>query len=121
MKRLRHRAIMELIRAGEVSSQEELMRGLKARDITVSQSTLSPDIQELKLVKSAGAYTAVDSEPARPSEESLRRIIREFLVVIDVAQNSVVLKTGSGHASILSQALDETACRDSIGSIAAYN
>ena len=112
---------MELIRAGEVSSQEELMRGLKARDITVSQSTLSRDIQELKLAKSAGVYTAVDSEPARPSEESLRRIIREFLVDIDVAQNIVVVKTGSGHASTVSQALDETGWPESIGSIAGEN
>ena len=112
---------MELIRAGEVSSQEELMRGLKARDITVSQSTLSRDIQELKLAKSAGVYTAVYSEPARPSEESLRRIIREFLVDIDVAQNIVVVKTGSGHASTVSQALDETGWPESIGSIAGEN
>ncbi len=112
---------MELIRAGEVSSQEELMRGLKARDIAVSQSTLSRDIQELKLAKSAGVYTAGDSEPARPSEESLRRIIREFLVDIDVAQNIVVVKTGSGHASTVSQALDETGWPESIGSIAGEN
>jgi len=82
---------------------------------------LSRDIQELKLAKSAGVYTAVDSEPARPSEESLRRIIREFLVDIDVAQNIVVVKTGSGHASTVSQALDETGWPESIGSIAGEN
>ena len=120
-KRLRHRAILELIRAGEISSQEELMRGLRARDIEVSQSTLSRDIQELKLAKSAGVYTVVDSEPPRPSEDSLRRIIREFLVDIDVAQNIVVVKTGSGHASTVSQALDEAGLPESIGSIAGEN
>src|SRR5437867_12367247 len=118
MKRLRHRAILELIRAGEISSQEELMRGLRARDIEVSQSTLSRDIQELKLAKSAGAYTVVDSEPPRPSEDSLRRIIRDFLVDIDVAQNTVVVKTGSGHASSVSAALEEAGLPDSLGSIA---
>jgi len=121
MKRLRHRAILELIRAGEISSQEDLMRGLKARDIAVSQSTLSRDIQELKLAKSAGVYTVVDSEPTRLSEESLRRIIREFLVDIDVAQNIVVVKTGAGHASTVSQALDEAGWPESIGSIAGEN
>jgi len=121
MKRLRHRAILELIRAGEITSQEELMRGLKARDIAVSQSTLSRDIQELRLAKSAGVYTVVDSEPAKPSDESLRRIIREFLVDIAVAQNIVVVKTGSGNASTVSQALDEAGWPESIGSIAGEN
>jgi len=121
MKRLRHRAILELIRAGEITSQEELMRGLKARDIAVSQSTLSRDIQELRLAKSAGVYTVVDSEPAKPSDESLRRIIREFLVDIAVAQNIVVVKTGSGNASTVSQALDEAGWPESIGRIAGEN
>ncbi|PYS51082.1 MAG: hypothetical protein DMG13_19705 [Acidobacteria bacterium] len=118
---MRHRAILELIRAGEITSQEELMRGLKARDIAVSQSTLSRDIQELRLAKSAGVYTVVDSEPAKPSDESLRRIIREFLVDIAVAQNIVVVKTGSGNASTVSQALDEAGWPESIGSIAGEN
>jgi transcriptional regulator of arginine metabolism len=121
MKRLRHRAILELIRAGEITSQEELMGGLKARNIAVSQSTLSRDIQELKLAKSAGVYTVVESEPARPSEESLRRIIREFVVDVDGAQNIVVVKTGPGHASTVSQALDDAGWPESIGSIAGEN
>ena len=94
------------------------MRGLKARNIAVSQSTLSRDIQELRLAKTAGVYTVVEAEPIKPTEESLRRIIREFLVDIDVAQNIVVLKTGPGHASIVSQALDDADWPESIGSIA---
>jgi arginine repressor len=49
MKRLRHNAILEIIRSGEIASQEELMLGLKSRNIDVSQSTLSRDIQELRV------------------------------------------------------------------------
>src|SRR5215831_20593463 len=90
MKRLRHNAILEIIRSGEIGSQEDLMLGLKARHIEVSQSTLSRDIQELRLAKTGGMYTVVDSEsPSKPSDESTRRILREFLVDIDVAQNIV--------------------------------
>jgi transcriptional regulator of arginine metabolism len=121
MKRLRHKAILELVRSGEIGSQDELMRGLKDRDIDVSQSTLSRDIQELRLAKTGGFYTVVDSEPARPSEESFRRILSEFMVDVDVAQNIVVVKTGPGHASTVSQALDEAGWPESIGSIAGEN
>ncbi len=98
------------------------MRGLKASHIEVSQSTLSRDIQELRLAKAGGVYAVVDSEvPGKPSEESWRRIIREFLIDVDVAQNIVVVKTGAGHASTVSQALDETGWPEAIGTIAGEN
>jgi transcriptional regulator of arginine metabolism len=121
MKRLRHKAILELVRSGEIASQEDLMRGLKGRNIEVSQSTLSRDIQELRLAKSGGIYTLVDAEPPKPSEDALRRIVREFLVDVDVAQNIVVVKTGPGHASTVSQALDDAGWPESIGTIAGEN
>jgi transcriptional regulator of arginine metabolism len=122
MKRLRHKAILDIIRTGEIASQEELMVGLKARHIEVSQSTLSRDIQELRLAKTGGVYTVMDAEPAtKPSDESFRRIIREFLVDVAVANNIVVVKTGAGHASTVSQALDEAGWPEAIGSIAGEN
>jgi transcriptional regulator of arginine metabolism len=122
MKRLRHNAILEIIRSGEISSQEDLMHGLKARHIEVSQSTLSRDIQELRLAKTAGVYPVVDSETSsKASDESIRRIIREFLIDVDVAKNIVVVKTGPGHASTVSQALDEAGWPEAIGTIAGEN
>ena len=123
MKRQRHKAILDLVRSGEIASQDDLMRGLKSRNIDVSQATLSRDIQELRLAKAGGVYVVVDGEPAsRPaSEDSWRRIIREFLVDVDVAQNIVVVKTGAGHASTVSQALDETGWPEAIGTIAGEN
>src|SRR5437868_8447371 len=101
MKRKRHNAILDLVRSSEIASQEDLMLGLKARHIEVSQSTLSRDIQELRLAKAGGIYAVVEGEPAaKPqADESWRRIFREFLVDVAVAQTIVVVKTGPGHAS----------------------
>src|SRR5437016_8070888 len=122
MRRQRHNAIIDLVRSGEIASQEDLMRDLKARNIAVSQSTLSRDIQELRLAKAGGIYTFVDPEAATPhSEGSLARIIRDFMLDTDVAQNIVVVKTGSGHASTVSQALDEAGWPEWVGSIAGDN
>jgi transcriptional regulator of arginine metabolism len=121
MKRQRHSAILDLVRSEEIASQEDLMRGLKARQIEVSQSTLSRDIQELRLAKTGGVYTVVELEPGKPSDESIRRILREFLIDIDVAQSIVVVKTGNGHASTVSQALDEAGWPEAIGTIAGEN
>jgi transcriptional regulator of arginine metabolism len=122
MKRLRHNAILDIIRSGTISSQEELLHGLKSRRIDVSQSTLSRDIQELRLAKTGGVYTVVDSqEPAKPSDDSFRRIIREFLIDIALAKNIVVVKTGPGHASTVSQAIDDAGWPEAIGTIAGEN
>src|SRR5213593_1752995 len=122
MRRLRQNAILDLVRSGDITSQEDLMRGLRSRNITVSQSTLSRDIQELRLAKAGGVYTVVDAELAvQHSEGSLTRIIRDFMVDIDVAQNIVVVKTGPGHASTVSQALDEAGWPEWVGSIAGEN
>lgn len=97
------------------------MRELRARKIEVSQSTLSRDIQELRLAKTAGAYTVVDLEQPKASEDAVRRIIREFLLEAAAAGNLVVLKTGPGNASVLSQAIDDAAWPEVIGSIAGEN
>ena len=121
MKRQRHSAILDLVRSEEIASQEDLLLGLKARHIEVSQSTLSRDIQELRLAKTGGVYTVVELEPGKPSDESIRRILREFLIDIDVAQSIVVVKTGNGHASTVSQALDEAGWPEAIGTIAGEN
>ena len=122
VKRQRHNAILDLVRSGEITSQDDLMRGLKSRNIAVSQSTLSRDIQELRLAKAGGHYTVVDADTAvQHSEGSSNRIISEFMVDIDVAQNIVVVKTGSGHASTVSQALDEAGWPEWVGSIAGDN
>ncbi len=97
------------------------MHGLRSRQIEVSQSTLSRDIQELGLGKAGGVYVVVDGEPHRASNESLQRILKEFVTAIDATDNLVIIKTGSGHASTVSQALDDAEMPESVGSIAGDN
>src|SRR4051812_48811989 len=119
--RQRHKVILELVREHEIASQEDLMRTLKGRGIQVSQSTLSRDIQELQLAKTGGHYAVVGSEPAKPDEDSLRWIVREFAEGVETAGNMVVVKTGRGHASTVSQAIDDAGWSESVGTIAGEN
>jgi transcriptional regulator of arginine metabolism len=119
--RQRHQAILEIVRAHEVASQEDLMRALKARGIRVSQSTLSRDIQELQLAKTGGHYSVVGTEQAKLTEDSLHWILQEFVEGVETAGQLVVVKTGYGHASTVSQALDDAAWTECVGSIAGEN
>ena len=118
MKKIRQKAILDLVRSREIASQEELLENLLARKIDVSQSTLSRDIQELGLAKTGGVYAVMGAEAAPASDDSVRRILREFLHEVALAQNIVVLKTGPAHASTVSRAIDNAGWPEVVGSIA---
>ena len=117
MKKIRQKAILDLVRGKEIASQEELLEALLLRKIDVSQSTLSRDIQELGLAKSGGVYT-VGVEAPRSSDDAIRRTLREFITEVATAQNLVVLKSGPGHASTISRAIDESGWEEVVGSLA---
>jgi len=89
-----------------------------ALKIDVSQSTLSRDIQELRLAKTGGIYAVMGADTAPASDDSVRRILREFLHEVEVAQNIVVLKTGIANASTVSLAIDNAGWPEVVGSLA---
>ena len=51
MKSKRHEKILQLIAEEQITTQEELLQGLKAGGFVVTQATVSRDIKELKLLK----------------------------------------------------------------------
>ena len=55
-KRFRQGQILKLITSEAISSQDELRRRLAQMKLRVTQATLSRDIAELKLVKTAAGY-----------------------------------------------------------------
>ena len=54
-KSARHEAILDLIRAQRVASQDQLRELLEEAGYAVTQATVSRDIRELRLVKVSGA------------------------------------------------------------------
>ena len=53
----RHKAILALLEEGPVLSQDELQRLLRKRGLDAGQATLSRDIRELGLAKTASGYS----------------------------------------------------------------
>ena len=51
MKTRRHAKILELIKAQDIDTQEELLRNLRACGFDVTQATVSRDIKEMMLIK----------------------------------------------------------------------
>jgi len=115
----RHKAILDLLDAGPVASQEDLQRQLHRRGFDAGQATLSRDIRELGLVKSAGGYSLPRRDVAGETDlPSVSRLVREFVTSVRAAQNLLVTKTSIGSAQPVAAALDEENWPEAIGTIA---
>ena len=117
-KLTRQQLILQLIENGNVASQEDLRRALVRHSERVTQATLSRDIHELGLVKTAGGYARAQAAPAEPVLPSAERLVREFVLSVREAQNQLVLKTSVGSAQPVAAALDAEGWEESLGSIA---
>jgi transcriptional regulator of arginine metabolism len=115
----RHNAILELLDEGPVPSQEELQRLLHKRGFDAGQATLSRDIRELGLAKTADGYSLPGREAAAESDlPSVSRLVREFVTSVRAAQNLLVTKTSIGSAQPVAAALDGENWPEAIGTIA---
>ena len=113
----RHTAIRGLVSNQQVGSQEELRRLLYRRGHRVTQATLSRDIHELGLVKTAEGYALAQGEAAEAFLPSIERLIHEFVYDVKTAQNLVVVKTSAGSAQPVSAAIDAEEWEEVVGTI----
>jgi transcriptional regulator of arginine metabolism len=114
-KSFRQGQIIKTIRAKPVYTQDELARELGQLGIHTTQVTLSRDIRELGLVKTAEGYRQLSTETPGPR---LFDIANEYLQDIRIAQNLVVLRTSPGHASALAVSIDRQELQEVVGTIA---
>src|ERR1700722_17950855 len=117
-KTLRQRAILELLKSTTVSSQEELQRALRKRGIKVGQATLSRDIRDLGLSKTAEGYSLPQGDDSSPALPPVSRLVQEFVLEVRSAQNLLVIKTTVGSAAPVAAALDDEEWPEAVGTIA---
>lgn len=122
MKRLRQAAILELVEAERIASQEVLRKRLLARGFDVTQATLSRDIKELGLLKRAtdGAYQRSDRATEAPREfrdQALTRAVADYLVRVEAVGHLLVLRTDPGEAQPLARAIDRASLADVAGTL----
>jgi transcriptional regulator of arginine metabolism len=120
LKERRQRAIAELIRSDSLSSQEELAERLGALGFSVTQATISRDLEQIGAVKvrRAGQLSyALPDQVRPPSAIALESIVRQWASGIDVAMNLVVIKTPPGSAHLIGVALDQSDIPTVVGTI----
>jgi len=118
-KAARQKAILDVLRKGPVSSQEDLQRAVSRLGFAVGQATLSRDIREMGLVKGGHGYTLPEAgQGPTLMPPSVFRLVQDFLLEIREAQNLLVLKTKVGSAQPVAAGLDAETCPEILGTIA---
>jgi transcriptional regulator of arginine metabolism len=116
-KSFRQGQILKLIAARPVGNQEELRRQLAKQGLAVTQATLSRDLRELGLVKTAEGYKPLGAVSQTSNLPNLTRALREYLRDISTAQNLLVLRTPPGGAQPLAVAVDRERWPEVLGTI----
>ena len=124
MKYSRQALILKLIEEKDIETQEELVNELRANGMDVTQATVSRDIKELRLIKvlrDNGHYCY--AEPKRTSlySDRLLKMFKESIISFASAENLIVIKTSSGTASAVGEAIDGLNWNDVLGTVAGDN
>ncbi len=118
-KRMRQGQILKLVGGEAGANQDDLRRRLGQMGVRVTQATLSRDLRELGLVKTAEGYRPLGAVAETPAPvPQLARALREFLVEVRPAQNMLVLKTPPGGAQPLAAAVDAEHWKEVAGTLA---
>jgi transcriptional regulator of arginine metabolism len=106
----RQTAILKLITNKAISTQEELTELLEKKGFSVTQSSVSRDLDELGIIKVGGNY----SVPKKPRNE-----VAIGLIALETAgENLIVAKCESGLASAVAVKIDGADIQEIVGTIA---
>ena len=121
MKNSRHTRILEIITDYVIETQDDLIAKLRESGYPVTQATVSRDIKQLGLIKTAtkdGGYKYTVARSENNNNDNKFTIMRETIRSAQNAQNIVVVKTLPGMANAAATSLDALAGEAIVGSIA---
>lgn len=120
----RQHRIAKLLEDQLVTNQAQLVELLAADSIVVNQATVSRDLEDLGAIKvrvpggeTAYAIPALPSQQVAP-EDTLRRVLGEWVVELARSGDLVVLRTPPGSAHVVASALDRAGPANVLGTVA---
>jgi transcriptional regulator of arginine metabolism len=112
----RRNQILRHLRAGAVRRQSDLVGLLKRDGFTVTQSSVSRDMRDLGVLKSAGRYLPPDedSPPVQGNFSAIDRFVRDIRTA---GPSITVVRTSVGAAGSVAVAIDKAAWPEVVGTI----
>lgn len=122
LRSARHAKILEIISTKEIETQEELCAELNARNLVVTQATISRDIRDLHLFKVAGIekkyrYAYINDGESEISPK-MKNLFRECVISVKAAKNLIVVKTLAGNGANAGAVVDKLNYGEIVGSVA---
>jgi transcriptional regulator of arginine metabolism len=127
----RHERIVAILADRAVRSQAELAAALESGGMSVTQATLSRDLDELGAVKLRSPDGGLPSyvvptddtpltarTPGDDPPQRLARLLGELLISAEASGNIVAVRTPSGAANFLASALDRARLPEVLGTVA---
>ena len=115
IKTLRHAAIRLILNHHDFSNQDDVVARMIKEGFDVTQSSISRDFKELGVTKLAGIYRIIS---LGTFQSSIKLLIRETSAAGD---NLLVVKTSSGGASAVAEAIDLEVVEGVVGTVAGDN
>lgn len=109
LKHRRHQAILDLVLAHPIHTQNELAEELSRQGLSATQATISRDIQELRLVRTQDGYQPPPAEVA---------VFREHVREMSVVEFLAVIRTGPGTANLVAYNIDQAELPGVAGTVA---
>ena len=118
MKSNRQNVILSIIAKQDIETQNHLLEALAQRGIQTTQATLSRDIRELHLKKTADADGNIHYTADTRDVPSIPQIFRDSVINADHAMNTVVFKCHTGMAQGACAVFDKLEYRGVVGTLA---
>lgn len=125
MRSERRRDLLRLLREGQPSSQQDIVKALQRAGHEVTQATVSRDLREIGALKvrvnGGSVYRMPDDVPRAASIDlgaSLERTLAAFVIDVRSAGSLIVVNTAPGHAAAVGRAIDYAAPAGVVGTVA---
>jgi len=113
LREKRRNAILEIIGREAIGRQSVLVEKLQAAGFQATQSSVSRDLREMKIVKLDSAYAAPSADPQAQLD-----VPEGFIRELDTAgANMTVVKTATGAAQRVAVFLDRTGWPEIVGTV----
>jgi len=115
--------ILAIIKEQAIATQDELGEALRSDGVEVTQATLSRDIKELGLTKiptpdGCYRYSLPHERTVGDIIHRAERMFEDSVVGVDYTENLVMIRTLSGAASGVADALDDLEWQEVVGILA---
>ncbi|CAN5390993.1 arginine repressor [soil metagenome] len=110
IKEKRQEKIRNLIRARKIKTQVELTELLSKSDFSVTQSSVSRDLEEIGIIKVRGVYSLPQATNGTPGFG--------LLSLETAGENLIVVKCESGLASAVAVRIDNAKLSEVVGTVA---